>query len=229
MPNDNLLSAGTKNLKVISFDLDNTLYNNHPILQKSEKLFEAFLKQEFKLQGKTFSRNAYDKIQNKLIISGNLDYENLTYLRQETLLSICCELDNTKEIVPQALAIFLKARSNILITNDIEKMLNRLSEKYILVSVTNGNCNVSKLSISPFFSRNYSPSLGFRAKPNPEMLLQIMSDYNLKNNEILLVGDSKEKDGIAAEKAQIGFYHFEPFTSNSSVATACQQLSKILL
>jgi len=216
------------NIKLLSFDLDNALYDNQPVIAKAESVSSAYLNEQFQLQNKQFSFDKFMHIRQVLLASGDIRYENLTLFRRTALKSLCKNLQNADQIVSNAFDLFIQARSLATISQPIFNMLEKLSKNYTLVSVTNGNCDANKLSIADLFSKNYSASNGLRAKPHPQMLLEAAHDFKIAPHQILHIGDSVSKDGGAAAAAATGFYHFEPFVQPQDIHLCCRKLLNYL-
>jgi len=218
-------------IKLVSFDLDNTLYDNVPVISFAEQQSRNYLKAEFKKQNRVFDHQLFVDYRNQLVSSEkNLrddqpsQYENLSYLRQQVLLHFCEKLENSLEIANQAFELFIKYRNIITIETHISVLLKQLEKKYILVSVTNGNCEVNKLSIGNLFKENYSPLTGYRAKPHPQMLNQIIKDFNLEASQVIHIGDRDDSDGLAAKQAGCLYYRFEPFIGGRLDIEKCKEL-----
>lgn len=216
-------------VKLISFDLDDTLYDNRPVISRAETVFLAYLKAKFESQNKQFSVQKYTQIKQKLLAGKEQRFEDMSLLRQAVLAEFCSGLNETNAISSKAFELFINARSNIDIPLAIENMLNQLSKHFILVSVTNGNCDPKQLSVGQLFADNYSPSLKSRAKPHPQMLQQVLADYELSLEELIHIGDSVENDGVAASVAGVAFYHFSPFDGSDQITQQCQRLLQYLI
>lgn len=219
------------NIKLISFDLDNTLYDNWPVIQLAEEKSQYFLQEEFKKQQLIYDHQMFISCRNELLASkkdlhdkAKFRYDDLSLLRQDVLLHCCKSLQYSEKIAKQACKIFLDYRSQINIQQPILSLLQRLKQNYTLASVTNGNCDARQLTIAGLFESNYSPSQGYRAKPHPEMINQLFGDFNVSASQVLHVGDSINSDGGAAQKAGCQFYHFSPFLEEKNLTEFCDKL-----
>lgn len=218
-----------KHFKLLSFDLDNALYDNQPVLENAERLSATYLQQQFLAQKKVFDIENFNQLKQKLLQSGDPAYENLSYFRLLALKNFCNPLTHATAIAEKAFNLFIQARSQVIVPDAIEQMLQTLSTNYTLVSVSNGNCDINQSTIGCYFSKNYSPIDGYRAKPNPQMLLQVIRDFNLAPEQILHIGDSISKDAAAAEKAGVSFFHFAPFEKADKHQYYCQNLQQYLV
>lgn len=215
--------------RVISFDLDDTLYANPPVLAAAEKACEDYLAEQFSAHQIPFSYRDFEAIKSRLMLSSDPAFDDLTLVRRTALQQICQPLPRSEQHAEKALLLFLTRRSQVTIEPAIDSLLSQLAAKFSLVAITNGNCEVGKLSIGHYFSRHYSPCQGFRAKPHPQMLLQVIADFSLQTGQLVHVGDSLAKDGLAAQSAGADFIAFSPFSGEISLPEACQSLLARLL
>ncbi len=222
-------------IKLISFDLDNTLYDNWPVIKKAEEKSQGYLKQAFEKQNKVYNHQTFLSHRERLLAlkiklpeEQKRQFENLSWLRERVLKKCCESLENHDKIALQSFQIFIDYRNRVSIREEIRAMLNQLSGKFALATITNGNCDAGQLSISHLLERNYSPTQGFRAKPHPEMIFRLFEDFSLEPNQVLHVGDQYESDGIAAEEAGCQFHHFEPFIKGKDCSVVCNKLLREL-
>jgi FMN hydrolase / 5-amino-6-(5-phospho-D-ribitylamino)uracil phosphatase len=215
-------------IKVISFDLDDALYDNRPVIQNAENICRAYLAQQFAEQGRPFDFDEFYAIKQKLLQQNNPELENMNVFRQTALQEFCQVLCNAEPIVDRAFELFINARSLATIDPAIATLLHQLAEEFQLVTVTNGNCDPRKLSVGHLFTQHYSPLDGYRAKPHPEMLQIILKRFELQPTQLLHVGDSLQHDGLAAQAAGVRFVHFAPFTEGASITSSVSQLVEAL-
>lgn len=222
-------------IKLISFDLDNTLYDNWPVIQLAEEKSQQFLQMEFNKQNAIYDHQVFAQYRKELLQTESdlqhhekAQFDDMSFLRQKVLSKCCESLDNAQNIVDKAFDIFLNYRNKVTIQFEIVSMLQRLTKQYLLVSVTNGNCDARELTISGLFEKSYSPTSGFRAKPHPEMLEQVLKDFSLSPNQVLHVGDQLDSDGGVARQIGCKFFHFEPFIEGNDLIKSCDQLTSVL-
>ena len=213
-----------KKIKIISFDLDDALYDNRPVLFRAEQLSRNYLQQEFEKQKKVFDFEYFLSLKQQLLSQNIPELENMNVFRQTILTNICAPLVDRERIANRAFEIFLEARSQAIIDPLIESALHQLAKDFTLVTVTNGNCDATKLSIGHLFESHYSPLNGYRAKPHPQMLQTILQQFQITPRQLVHVGDSLEKDGMAARNAGVGFVHFAPFLESNDIASSLESL-----
>jgi len=214
----------TKKIKVISFDLDNTLYDNSPVIARAEIKSQGYLALEFKKQNKKYDVNIFKEIRQTLFESNDIAFDNLTYLREECLRQVCSALQNSESIVQQATAIFIDLRQQASIPKEIIGMIENLSKHYTLVSITNGNCDASNLAIGKYFDKNYSPQQGHRAKPHTAMYQKVLDDFQIDAEQLLHIGDEEKSDGLGAKNIGCQFHLFQPFINSEFIQESIDNL-----
>lgn len=170
-----------KNIKIVIFDVDDTLiYTIDTAYRKTnivgKKVFNMNLK-------KSDFINLYGK-----------------YNFEECIRNWY----KTKDIT-----IFVKEYNNIKMEyeyiGDIKKILNELKKRKIIVGiVTNSTTEKTKRKLKKYI--NLFDFIYCNAeKPNTKAINDIMEQYNVKCNEIILIGDS-ENDYQASKDSKINFY-----------------------
>ncbi|MGX5200350.1 HAD-IA family hydrolase [Aliikangiella sp. IMCC44632] len=210
----NIERQAVKHIKLLSFDLDNALYDNTPVLQGAEKACRDYLQQQFAQENILFEYAKFEKIKLNMAKQANAAFDDLTALRLAALTEFCQVLSDPKKYANNALRQFLKKRQPQKFEQCILNMLAELAKQYQLVSVSNGNCQIEKTQLQQYFAKHYSPSSGFRAKPHPQMLSQVAKDFNLSPAQICHIGDSLLADRQCAQNAGTRFYYFSPFEGN---------------
>jgi putative hydrolase of the HAD superfamily len=216
-------------IKVVSFDLDDTLYNNDYIIKRSEQAVITYLTNQFQIAGHSFNAHEMIALKKRLIKNEPIKYENLTLLRKKTLSLFCEKLLNTKMVVEEAMNIFFKQRHNVMLSKEMFACLEALSERYTLVSVSNGNASLKMLSIASFFTHSYSPQKGYRAKPHPEMLQSVLNHFNISPMELLHIGDNILFDGMAAKNVGCHYLHIAPFIRQGVEKVSIKKIKTLLL
>ncbi len=197
--------------KVLSFDLDNALYDNAPVIAHAENCSSEYLQAAFEKQGQTFDFETFLTIRQSLIKQNNPEFENLSRMRRLALSILCRDLDNANSIAEEAFNRFIEARSLIKVEPEIDAMLAKLSGHYIIVSASNGNCDIASTELGEYFDTRWSASDDFRAKPHPQMLQAICQHYSIDSRDLLHIGDSEEKDGGCARAAGAEYFKLAPF------------------
>ncbi len=185
--------------KVISFDLDDTLYDNLPVILRAEEDFAVLLCDRYKLEG--FARDPvfWNIVKRRLWEAEPALLDDVTLLRARTLVQA---FELLKRPLPgglkEAFALvdeFVSVRSSFRVPQCTIDLLSILSEAYPLAALSNGNVNLKAIGLERFFSYNLRPSHeGLRRKPNADLFVELSKLCKVSLGEILHVGDGPSTD-----------------------------------
>lgn len=198
-------------IKVIGFDLDNTLYN--------QELFEfEIFKQISIIVSKNFGINENQYFHELIKLYYNAEKE---YLFDKAIMNINYKLPSLWEefVISDILPTYRSfIPSNLNLYNNIKDDLQELKiKKYKLVLITNGNSNVQNNKIDVLHIRNYFDLILIsddyepkRRKPDVFMFEQALNYFEIKSKEMLFIGDDLVRDK-ASELVGIKFIHINDF------------------
>ena len=201
-------------MKAISFDLDDNLYNNRPIMQSIEKEMTAYFTDKFaqllpQITG-VFNRSFWAPYRLQAIQNNNDIYHDVVCHRYESYRLGFLEHKLTNVVATQeaqaALDYFISLRSNFSVPKASIELLESLSAKYPLVAISNGNVDTKAIGIAHFFKHiyhaGYQVSSDFlykgklldskqllRMKPSTDMFDEVCEKLNIAPKELLHVGD----------------------------------------
>ncbi|OOF71499.1 HAD-IA family hydrolase [Rodentibacter caecimuris] len=188
--------------KLLSFDLDDTLYDNFEVIRNAEATFLAKVRE---ISGLAQIDSEYWQYWKQQIFSVNsILYEDVTVWRRHTLTELLKfhgkndqEIDRTLQI---AMAEFMIWRHKISVPPQHIDILWKLKQHCILTIITNGNVDAKKLGLDMFDFVLRGGEQG-RAKPHADLFLKTAAHFHLKMNEILHVGDNLHTDVQGAIQA----------------------------
>lgn len=186
-------------IKVLSFDLDDTLYNNHPIIAGALQAQHNYLANlpKWHAQGEQFwqqCRHAVVKAQPQLA-------DNVTLWRQHALAYGMEKVGLSQEHAELAYHAFANARSQISVSDEVLQLLSALKQQYTLIAITNGNADVSRFNLNGMFNAVFLAGEHGKAKPANDLFLRAAKQLQVKPNEILHIGDSLDTDVQGANLA----------------------------
>jgi len=200
-------------IKAISFDLDDTLYNNRPIMLSIEKQMKAYFSTtlpEFKL---IFSRGFWFSFRQQAIEKQPNLVHDVVAVRFETyflaLKSLGLAEDIAKQHAQMALDHFISLRSNFVVPNSSHQLLASLSKVVPLIAISNGNVDTKALKIDQYFKYIYhagfqgdSNSRLLKQKPESDMFTLACENLRISPQQLLHVGDCGYADIEGALRAQ---------------------------
>ena len=188
-------------IKMITFDLDDTLWDNKPTITDAEiKTRNWIEKRVGRVDWGNF--NDFLSLRQDLIKRDKSIAWDIGKLRIEIFKEKIKKLvspDDVQKISEEAFNYFLKKRHEIRLFPHVENALKNLSKNYMLGVLTNGNADVYKLSIGKYFKFSISSLEAKDSKPNkPHFKLAQGYLPGVKYNEMLHIGDHQINDIFGA-------------------------------
>jgi len=191
-------------ISVLSFDLDDTLYNNQPVIAAAEAAMLASLAQHAPIT------QSYDSDfwwqQRRLLAKANPEIRH--DIGRWRLLGIEAGLITlglgqcaAGEIAELAYDAFWQARTTINIAPDVKQLLVELAKQYQLIAITNGNACIKKMGLGKLFEFSLQAGPDGRMKPYADLFLTAATRLNVNPNTILHIGDSHRADVMGALNA----------------------------
>ncbi|MDU0353147.1 HAD-IA family hydrolase [Paraglaciecola aquimarina] len=191
-------------IQAMTFDLDDTLYDNGSIIKNADDALSAFMYQEYPL---TQSLQKFDwrQIQKELLTNRPSLQNDMGQLRLQTLEVGFKRLSYTQQQASEAarrcFEYFYFHRSDFVVDSNIRAVLAKLANKIPLVAITNGNVNIQQIGIADYFSASFKASLNMPMKPHRAMFDAVQQQLGIAAKNILHVGDNLEKDVYGATRA----------------------------
>ncbi len=201
----------TKRIKVITFDLDDTLWDNRPVITKAETDTRRWLENKAgNIDWGSFED--FLDLRKDLIKKDPAIRWDISKLRKEIFKIKIKHIDSVKKrenLADQAFKIFMEKRHEINLYPGVKKCLSSLSKKYILGVLTNGNADIYKFEFGKYFSFSISSLEAKNNKPNRahfDKAVELVGDITF--NEMLHIGDHQINDIFAAHQLGISALWF---------------------
>ena len=190
-----------KPIKVISFDLDDTLYDNRPYILKAEAEFLSFMQQHYPAEHQWQSE--YWRAEKHKLETEQPEISHDTWQSREQnvkriLLNMGLNQQDASSGAKAGLEHFLHYRSNFNVSQQSLELLNELKQKYRLIGISNGNVDSKRIGFSDQFEFVLHAGNGLKMKPAPDMFALACARLNVKPEEVLHVGDNFEADVVGA-------------------------------
>lgn len=183
-------------IRAITFDLDDTLYDNSLIVEKAEDELIKALQQYEQLHNLT--KAEYFVAKNTLLETNTEIYHDVIVWRIETIKFILtkAKLPTSKiaSIIDETLAIFNFWRHKMQVPQATHTLLTKLATKFPLAVITNGNVDVSKIGLGDYFQFSLRGGADGRSKPFPEIFELAVQKLAIPAYQILHVGDNLYTD-----------------------------------
>jgi len=191
-------------IKLITFDLDDTLWPCMPVIQHAENTLHDWLYEHAPELAKQHSVESLREHRRSLARQHPDIAYNLTLTRKMSLQMLLIQFGYDKELAQPAIDIFRNARNQVEPFEDVIPALEELGKRYYLIAVTNGNVELSKTPVSDHFRHALTAESVGAAKPDPAIFTEAMKLAHTTPEETLHIGDDPETDIEAAR--QIGLH-----------------------
>ncbi len=215
----------TTNIRLITFDLDDTLWDMRPALEAAEQAQWSYLRSRFpNLALEATTREELATIRSTLLTERPELAHHISLFREiyiERLLrSLDVPLDESVEAARQAFAAFLSERHRVAVYDSAHSVLKTLANHFPLGALTNGNADVRKTEIGQYFDYAWRAEEFGVSKPNPELFHQAFDEAGVEAREVIHVGDCHENDVKGAVAAGALAIWFKPGGGFSEVAAS---------
>lgn len=184
-------------IAAISFDLDDTLYDNEPVMLACEQDAAETLRQQHTLLA-DLGTHEWALIRQQVATEQPLLRHDMTALRHQaisqTLHTRGYSADQAQQAADQGMADFACLRNRITVPAESHQVLQALAQRWPLVAITNGNADPAVIGLAPYFSLILRAGPAGRAKPYPDMFHHAATELKIAPQALLHVGDHLETD-----------------------------------
>lgn len=188
--------------KVISFDLDDTLYDNRPVILAAEQAFIKHLSQLSQI--KQIDQHYWQDWKQKIALQQPLLAEDVVQWRCETLRQLLSfhhkSAVEIEKIITNCMQHFVQWRHKIEVPTQNMQLLTKLAQQYPLVALTNGNVEPQKIGLTQFSLVLRAGEQG-RAKPHQDLFHQACQHFGISPQQMLHIGDNLITDVQGAVQA----------------------------
>lgn len=185
----------------ISFDLDDTLYDNGPAIARAEQWMLSHLRSEY-LATAMLDKPRWLELKRQLLLARPELRQDVSLARRQGIREALVQGGMAPALAEQeaarVFAAFLAERSKIEVSEGTHYLLARLAERYPLAVITNGNLDLALAGLAGYFTLVCKAGAGARMKPAPDMFVQVQEAFGLAPGRILHVGDHPETDVLGA-------------------------------
>lgn len=195
-------------IKVITFDLDNTLWDVDPALLRAEEAQRQWL-----LANRPGTIEAYDHAAlwqfKQRVWKRHPDLlHNVSAMRRQMLLELQLaagfDQEQAEDGAELAFEAFLEERHRVVLYEEALGVLQSLSRNFTLGALTNGNADIYKTDAGEYFDFAFlAEDIGV-SKPAPDMFHAALERSGALPGEIVHVGDNPEHDIQGAQA--VGMY-----------------------
>jgi HAD superfamily hydrolase (TIGR01509 family) len=184
-------------IRALSFDLDDTLYDNMPHIHSAEHALSEYICEHYPLASGIAKTQWRDirlaSLKEKPELLNDLGLLRATVLTKGFLM-VGMPSHLISAAVIKCFDYFYFKRSDFELPKSVHRVLKKLSKRVPIAAITNGNVNCKAIGIEKYFSCIIQASPSFPMKPNRAMFDHVAATLDIPSKNILHVGDDLDKD-----------------------------------
>ncbi len=185
-------------IRVITFDLDNTLWDVEPALIKAEQAQQDWLLRHRPGAVEHFDHEALWEFKKSVWRRHPHLLHHVSQMRIQMLYELQVQAGYPDEEAHsgarQAFATFLEQRHQVSLYEEALDVLERLSRDYTLGALTNGNADIYKTDAAEYFDFAFLAEEVGASKPHPDMFEAALAKSGAMAHQIVHVGDNPDHD-----------------------------------
>lgn len=200
-------------IKLITFDLDDTLWHTAPAIVGAEASLRDWLAEHAPRLGPVPVEHFWE-IRARLIEADSTFKHRISALRRRVLFHALEEAGyasgEAQTLAEQSFEVFLQGRHQVEIFPEVLPTLETLSKTFTLGVITNGNADVRRLGLAHYFAFALcAEDLGI-GKPDPAPFVEALKRGNVDAGAAVHVGDHPDDDIGGAQQAGMRAIWYNP-------------------
>jgi putative hydrolase of the HAD superfamily len=186
--------ATFEDIKAICIDLDDTLWPIEPVIREAEKRLHDWLASNCPDVTEGYSIDDLRELRSSVTDAHPERAHDFTWLRRRSLRRVLREYGYADEYVDTAFEVFLTARHDVTLFDDVLPGLKALASRYPLACLSNGNADVNRIGLNGHFRFSLSAREVGQPKPHRAMFDEACRRFELQAHEVLHAGDHPVQD-----------------------------------
>ena len=228
-----------KPVTAISFDLDDTLYSNAPVMMATERFMVNYFEKNLPRNTTPYDYRYWSSFRRQAIADNPKLAHDVGALRLQTYFLGINVLVNAEQqarvLANAAMNEFNHHRSHFDVPQVSHRLLNSLAKHFPLIAISNGNVDTQKIGLAHYFQHIYHADLTQQQKPSTDMFVKACNALAIAPHQLLHVGDCGHSDIYGAIKAGcqtawVSTYNVgQPLSVLPSIAlTQVEQLQRLI-
>ncbi len=189
-------------IRAITLDLDDTLWPIWPTIEQAELRLQAWLLQQAPRTSALFaSPHARVALRDQAQADWPEHHHDLSFMRREMIRLGLKQSGEDQDLAGPAFGVFFDARQQVTLFDDAAPALKRLSARWPVLALSNGNADVQCVAgggIGAYFCGSVSARDVGVGKPDLRIFQAAAQALRLEPTQILHVGDDEGLDVLGA-------------------------------
>jgi len=191
-----------KIIKAITLDLDDTLWPVWPAIEKAEAALDEWLGRHAPMTAAMFANpTARHDIREQIVRTRPELRHNLSAIRREAIRLALYRSRENPLLAEEAFEVFFAARHEVTLFDDAMLALEFFSARYPVVALSNGNADIARIGLAPYFRAAISAQAFGVGKPDPRIFHAAAGAVDAQPHNVLHVGDDAALDVLGALNA----------------------------
>ena len=200
-------------LRLITFDLDDTLWDVAPVMNNAEALLREWLASNAARLGPVPIEHLW-AIRTRLLDREPMLRHRLSELRRRILFHALLDAGypqaEAESLAEAGFQVFLEARHRVTLFPEVHPTLEILADRFTLGVLTNGNADVRRLGLADYFKFALcAEDIGI-AKPDARLFHEALQRGEATADTAVHIGDHPGDDIAGAQQAGLRAIWFNP-------------------
>jgi 2-haloalkanoic acid dehalogenase type II len=199
------MGVGRRSIRAVTLDLDDTLWPCEPTLLRAERLTREWLNER---APEVIAPWSIERLRERRMAihaaRPELKHDFVTIRRlalQEVFRAAGADDAQSAPIIEGSLDVYMSARHEVELYPEVRACLERLSSRYRIGSLSNGNACLVTIGIDHLFHTMIAAHSHGASKPDPAVFHLACRELGCEPSEVVHVGDDIELDVRAARAA----------------------------
>jgi putative hydrolase of the HAD superfamily len=188
-------------VRLLTFDLDDTLWPCFPTIQAAEQEVHDWFRRSAPLLAEKYDIDSLREHRMQVAQENPHMAHDLSAIRMSSYRELARRHGLPEDLAREANAIFRRARNRVMPYAEVTEVLTRLRDFYVLVAVSNGNAQIEKTPLAGCFHYAFMAEEVGAAKPAPALFRAASGAAGIPLNQAAHVGDDPKRDVEAARHA----------------------------
>lgn len=187
-------------IRVITLDLDDTLWPVWPTIERAERALCQWLGQHAPRTRDFIEADRQHSLQARQAVLAERPElaHNLGRQRLEAIRLLLRQMGDDPALAEPAYKVFHAERQRVTLFDDALPALEFLSTRWPVVALSNGNADVRRVGLGRYFSAAIAAGEVGMAKPEPRMFELAAEAAGARPDQVLHVGDDAHMDAAGA-------------------------------
>lgn len=188
-------------IRAITLDLDDTLWPIWPVIERAEQVLHRWLQAHAPRTAQRYPVAAMRKLRERIAAAHPELAHDYTRQRQLTLQQALHDSGEDCALAEPAFEAFIAERNAVDLYPDAMAALKRLTARWPVAALTNGNADLGRIGIAHLFVFQLGAREHGAPKPDPSIFHAACARLGMQPEQVLHVGDDPHLDVLGARRA----------------------------